>query len=144
MIETIEISLATYIPSRAIRDDEFVSQLNAIERFEVIRNNAPGATCRIIFYTAKYDDDAKLEPDEDPGARANEFGEGIQHALLAIADWLKNQPIPLFEALLQKGAQLILFIDMWIDQDQVDLNVPASTMLQCGQRGIRLHVITND
>ncbi len=44
----------------------------------------------------------------------------------------------------REGLEVDLFLDLWIDEDQLELSCPSSLLLTCGRLGLTIEMITND
>jgi hypothetical protein len=72
------------------------------------------------------------------------FATELENRLTKTAHWLEKQPIGLFQSLREKGFFTNLLFTGWIDSDQLDLNLPPSLLLACGNIGLNISIITND
>lgn len=46
--------------------------------------------------------------------------------------------------LMHKGLSINVFVDLWIDQDQLDLSFPPEFLFACGKAGLGIEIISND
>ena len=64
------------------------------------------------------------------------FAHAVSARLRAVAGWLARQPNDAFEQASHSGMRLDLFFNPWIDDDQLDLDLPSVLFLECGKPGI--------
>jgi hypothetical protein len=68
----------------------------------------------------------------------------IEQQLLKAAEWLLSREPDVFECCRESGLRTDIFIGGWIDQNQIDLSLPATFLLACGRAGLSIEVVTND
>ncbi len=59
------------------------------------------------------------------------------------ARWLEGHHAGI-ETMRREGLTVDLFLDLWIDEDQLELSYPSSLLLTCGRLGLRIEMVTND
>ena len=138
MIERIEMSLAAHFPrGRALTDADFLQHLQVGAR-EIDRTSAPGRTNRVVLLKAAFRDF------EGPIDAPDHFAAYVERGFADAATWLAEQPVAVFESFTARGLELNVFIDMWIDGNQMNLELPPAFLRECGLRGVRLHAYTNE
>ncbi|MCL4806864.1 MAG: hypothetical protein KJ062_03570 [Thermoanaerobaculia bacterium] len=106
----------------------------------VTADRGVGYSALISFFEGREED----FPGVDDLSPAAALEDAIGIALASAARWLSARPADLFERLAGSGLNVDLFLDLWIDQDQLELRLPADLLLACGQRGLPISTITND
>lgn len=61
-----------------------------------------------------------------------------------IADWLTSLSSSVIPGMNEEGIQLSFIIEAWIDQDQIDIELPPCLMLALGLNGIPFYLISNE
>jgi hypothetical protein len=79
---------------------------------------------------------------EDEPTRA--FAAALRDSFLNAARWLAKQSSEVFECLRAAGYETDIFIGVWIDSDQLDVDLPPEFLLECGRLGLTISIITND
>ena len=72
------------------------------------------------------------------------FVEALNAALLRGAEWLARQSPEVFESWRAAGFITDLFIGAWIEEDQLDLDLPPEFLTACGRLGLTISICTND
>ena len=62
----------------------------------------------------------------------------------AVANFLDRRPVALFEDFRRRGLNVKLFIDVWMDQDQMGFDFTPELLKACGRVGIGISLISND
>ncbi len=83
---------------------------------------------------------AAFESSEEP---TEAFDEAVWRELERAARWIVPRAGTLC-ALARGGMTLELLIDFAMDQDQMELILPASLLSACGSAELRTHLISND
>ena len=87
----------------------------------------------------------ELERGHHPQRLSSEqCAEQIKSQFLRAAEWLSSRPSKTFENCRAQGFDLDVFISLWIENDQVDLDVPPEFLLACGQAGLPIAICSND
>jgi hypothetical protein len=72
------------------------------------------------------------------------FEKELNNAFAMIAEWLGRQPENAFRHFQDVGIRVTLLVNLWIDNDQLDLEFPPSLLLICGKSNINIVVISNE
>jgi hypothetical protein len=72
------------------------------------------------------------------------FAKELRRALLVAAAFLDRRPTTVLDELRSTGLALRLFIDVRMDQDQMELNLPHELVAACGRHQLGVFVISND
>ncbi|HEY1016797.1 MAG TPA: hypothetical protein VGE07_29060 [Herpetosiphonaceae bacterium] len=81
------------------------------------------------------------EAAEEP---TEQFAAAIQAQLERAALWLAAQSAERIRAARDQGVDVDVFAGMWIDDDQLDLTLPPSLLLECGRLGLPITICSND
>ena len=71
------------------------------------------------------------------------FFEHISKAQQNLTDWLKKQSLKSL-AKFQENNEIDVFIDLWIDQDQMEWEFSTALLLACGNLNLDIKIISND
>jgi hypothetical protein len=72
------------------------------------------------------------------------FAKAVTDGLLKGAAWLDARPPGAFAACRTSGMSVDVFVGAWINQDQLDVDLPAEFLLACGRAGLSVSIVTND
>lgn len=140
-IRRISVALiGDYSDGREVGAEDFLTPLQISNSDPVVcteSNRGPWANGVIEFV------DMEIElflSDPDP---YDSLEKSMYRKFEIIADWLSKRTENLRE-LVGSGLNLRIFIDMFIQDDQLDLIIAPSLLLACGQLGIPVQLITND
>ena len=104
----------------------------------VLAGRGRWASALIVFADLKAADySGSAEPWED-------FSAAVLAKLDGVAIWLDRQPPASFQQMRRGGLTVDLFLALWIDDNQVDLSLPASLLLSCGRLGLDIVMVSND
>ena len=70
--------------------------------------------------------------------------ERLREVLDAITEFLSRRPVEVFEGFGGRGLEVEMFIDGWMDQDQMELTLPPPFLAACASRGVGIKVMSND
>ena len=137
----IKLVLRAWRPNGIVPFEEFFPplQLADSDRYEKYgAQNGYRSTAIVVFRDLKLRD---FHSEDDPwGAMAVELAETLR----GIVKWLRERPVDAFDGFRQSGIRVDFMIQMWIDQNQLDLSIPASLAAACGALGIGIQIITNE
>lgn len=141
-VEHLTVSLRGHHPDgRSVTAEEFTLPLEITSTdavAETLVDRGKWQSALIIFSSLHIEDYASLpEPHEA-------FASALESGFESVAAWLTKRPPETFQAIRKSGIELTLFINMWIDQDQMELKFPPSFLRACGVSGIPIEVISND
>jgi hypothetical protein len=131
---------------RGVTSAEFLDPLN-IQPGEVEATRADGgawASGMIYFAIVRYSAFAHIDTSVDAGAQSEAFFAGVVEAFRSAARFLDERPPSVTAAVRAAGLSLRLFVDVWMDQDQMELELPAELLAACGRHGLGAYVISND
>ena len=97
----------------------------------------PGRSATIVF-----GDD--LSSDAFTGdARHDAFDDAVVQRLRAVGAWVMPRA-PAVRALASAGVAVELLIELWLDQDQLDLHLPVELLAALGAAGVGVYVLSNE
>jgi hypothetical protein len=121
--------------------DDFVGplMLEPNEPLDAIVHDAGSwASSRVEFPIVRLADfKSAPEPHEEMMNRLGAVLEGV-------ATFLDRRSPEVFERFRNQGLAVSLFIDVWMDQDQMEFLLPPSVLRAAGRVGIGIHIISND
>src|SRR5262245_27492510 len=140
-VQGISVSLRGHYPDgRNVSSTEFLAplQLSQSEKIvEAVADRGKWKSALVVLSrrrVADYKDMA--EPHE---ALAAAIQSDFEHA----ARWLEAHGAGI-EGVRRDGLEVDLFLDLWIDDDQLELSYPSSLLLTCGRLGLKIEMVTND
>lgn len=71
------------------------------------------------------------------------FAAAMAARLDAIAGWMEPR-VEAMQSLARAGLQLQFIVELWMDQDQMDLHLPPRLMAALGKAGIVAYVLSNE
>jgi hypothetical protein len=75
---------------------------------------------------------------------ADEFFARVQRVLRGAAGFLNRRETAVFEGMRAKGLSVCVFVDLRMDQDQFDFELPAEFVRACGRQGLGISLTSND
>ena len=127
-----------YDDGKNVTSEAFVAPLRiSDERMEALADRGAWKSALITLSRRTIKD--YEDCDEPHDAFAADVTSDLQRA----AQWLQERRIEI-ETLKGRGMRLDVFVDLWIDQEQMELSLPPSLLGVCGDLGLKLEMITND
>jgi hypothetical protein len=129
-----------------VSTSKFLDQL-AIQPGEVESTRADGgawASGMVYFAVVRYSDFAHVDASSDGGAQSIAFEAGIAKAFQTAARFLDRRPPAITAAMRAEGLSLRLFVELRMDQDQMELEFPPALLAACGRHSLGIYVISND
>ena len=71
------------------------------------------------------------------------FAAALASDLLNLETWLEAHGRQV-AAVKASGVEMDVFLDLWIEQDQLEICLPPPLLLACGQLDLKIEMITND
>ncbi len=141
-VYSIKISLqSSSIDGGNIADEHFVKALAITSEDlinSVVSNRGKWATSSVIFPIIRLNDYAnESEPSEV-------MFQKVRLTLNTIAGFLDRRPIEMMDSIKGRGLNVSLFIDVWMDQDQMELTLPPLLLKACGRHDLEIVMISND
>jgi hypothetical protein len=98
----------------------------------------------IYFAVVRHSDFAHVDKSADAGAQSEAFFSGIGNAFRATARFLDQRSPAITASIRGAGVALRIFIEIRMDQDQMELELPCEFLAACGRHGLGVYVISND
>lgn len=139
MIFRLELSLRAWHPKgNPFSGEQFVDALsvNALT-FRVIGSGQQWEAARIAS-------DISIEAYENTTEPHEAFAEALQQAFRNFSNWLSSLTTDSCDRLRAEGMILDLLIDVWIDQNQFDLDLPIELFTELARLRLPLKVLSND
>ena len=131
---------------RGVTTDEFLAPLN-IQPGEVEATRADGgawASGMVYFAVVRYAEFAHVDTSADAGAQSEAFDAGVEEAFQTAGRFLDRRRPEITAGMRAAGLSLRLFVEVRMDQDQMELELPLELLAACGRHGLGVHVISND
>jgi hypothetical protein len=147
MVGSILIALqASRRDGRGVTSAEFLEPLN-IQPGEVESVQADvgsWAAGLVYFAIIRYSAFAHIDTSADAGAQSEAFFAGVIEAFRVAARFLDQRPPSITAGMRAAGLSLRLFVEVRMDQDQMELEFPPEILAACGRHGLGVFVISND
>jgi hypothetical protein len=132
--------------SLGVTSAEFLAPLN-IKSGEVEGTRADGGAWTsgmIHLAIIRLSDFDHIDCTVDGGAQSEAFFAAIVEAFRAAGQFLDRRPAEVTTFMRASGLSLHLFVDVRMDQDQMELQFPPELLAACGRHSIDVYVISND
>lgn len=80
----------------------------------------------------------------DFGGDSEAMFERLHDTFSQVAAFLDRRDVAVFGSFRDKGLDVQLFVDVWMDADQMECNFLASLVSACGRHGLAINMISND
>lgn len=130
---------------RGVTTGEFLTPL-AIQSNEVEAMRADGGPWKsgmVHFKVVRHSDFAHVDKSTDAGAQTEAFFKGIEAAFLAVAKFFDRRSPEVTTTMQESGLSIRLFVEIRMDQDQMELALPSELMAACGRHGLAAYIISN-
>ena len=131
---------------RGVTSAEFLEPLG-IRPGEVLSTRADAgawASGMVYFAVVRHSDFRHVDLSADAGAQSEAFHGGVVQAFRAAGRFLDQRSPAVTAALRVAGLSLRLFVEVRMDQDQMELELPPELLAACGRHGLGMYVISND
>jgi hypothetical protein len=91
----------------------------------------------ILFWLTLKDFDDKAEPSEA-------FMQSMRARIMSLAVWLSSVPTESAQKLVRRKFVVQLVIDLFIDQNQMDLDLPWELLREAGRLKLPIKIVSND
>lgn len=139
-LRDIQVSLLAHKEDgQGVSAAEFIEPLRGIEMVvETTSDRGLWQSALVVLVRLRVSD---FLEEEEP---AEVFFARLTADLERTASWLEQQSIDIFETFRRNGLTVVLFLNLWIDSDQMELSLPASLMRAASHLGLSIEMITND
>jgi hypothetical protein len=141
-LKSINMSLVAWRKSPdVIGYEDFIGRLAIpdTDHYETLRPQ-PGVRKTVVIRFLS------LSTDELPQSTEilEDFSKRLTVAFGEIAEWLAARPASVFEEFRKSGLQLMFLMNLWIDDNQLDLALPPEFLAACGRLGIKVSILSNE
>jgi hypothetical protein len=98
----------------------------------------------VYFAVVRYSTFNHIDTSADAGAQTEAFYAGVVEAFRAAGRFLDGRAPEVTAGLRDAGLSLRLFVDIRMDQDQMELEFPPEFLAACGRHSFGVYVISND
>ena len=131
---------------RGVTSDEFLAPLDI--QTEVIEatsaDDGAWASGMVYFGVVRHSAFVHVDTSKDAGAQSEAFHQGVIEAFRVAGRFLDRRRPEITESLRASGLSLRLFVDVRMDQDQMELEFPPEFLAACGRHGLGVYLISND
>jgi hypothetical protein len=145
-VGSVLIGLQASGRERGVTATEFLDPL-AIQPGEAEATSAdagPWASGMVYLAVVRYSAFAHVDKSADAGAQSEAFHAGVVEAFRAAGRFLDGRAPGVTAAMRAAGLSLRLFVEVRMDQDQMELELPPEFLAACGRHGLGVYVISND
>jgi hypothetical protein len=104
----------------------------------VVGHGNPGQSARIILIELE---SATFHADSDP---SEAFAASLGASFTSACHFLSSIPANATQRVREAGIQLDLFIEIWMDNNQLDLELPSTFMGELARLRLPLKILSND
>lgn len=126
---------------QTVTSEDFLGPLNLSNGkssgWECVADRSPGTTGLVVFYERSVSDIEGDEPHEI-------LTEELTAKYTEISNWLESLPQDAIAKIQGAGLRLTFNVETWIDQDQIDFDLPPELMVALGSNGIPLQLVSNE
>ena len=139
MLRHIEVSLRCWHPQgQSIKGKEFIDRLSVESGYRlVVGSGERWQAARVVLVDLSAASFAEQEEPSEAYCRV------LQESLQKAGGWLDGIPKSAMEEIRKDGFAIDLFLDALIDQDQLDLLIPAQLYQALAKLGVAIQLITN-
>ncbi len=131
---------------RGVTADEFLVPLD-IQPNEVEATRADGGPWEsgmVYFAVVRYSAFSHVDTSADAGAQSEAFFAGTIEAFRMAGRFLDRRSPQITAKMRDNGLSLRLFVDVRMDEDQMELEFPPQFLAACGRHSLGVYVISND
>lgn len=132
---------ANYLVSREVVKSDFIDKLDGTDSNlikSLAHDRGAGISSLVVFVEEEIEN---YKDANDPDA---EFHYAINAAMKNMAQWLALQSKSVFEGFLNSGLKVWVYVELWIDGDQLDMSFPSQLLAECGRLEMSIDMATND
>ncbi len=131
---------------KGVTTAKFLTPL-AIQPGETQGTRADGgawASGTVYLAVVRFHDFDHVDCTADAGAQYIAFEAAVGEAFQAAGRFLDQRPPAVTAKMRAAGLSLRIFVDVRMDQDQMELEFPPELLAACGRHGLGIYVISND
>ncbi len=132
---------ASFADGRGVRQEDFHKPLQLAKEDEVETSYGSGKQWEsggVCFAPVRLRD---FSSTEEP---SEEFFKEVARRLIAIAGFLERRPTAVFQRFQSDGLKVRILIDVWMNQDQMEVDLPCELLIACARHGLGISLISND
>jgi hypothetical protein len=129
-----------------VTTDDFLTPLN-LQPGEVEATRADAgewASAMVYFAVVRHSAYDYVDTKADAGAQSEAFFAGVVQAFRVAAQVLDRRSHEITSTMRMAGLSLQLFVEVRMDQDQMELELPPEFLSACGRHRLGMLVISND
>ena len=129
-----------------VTSGEFLVPLN-IQPSEVEATSADGgswAAGMVYFAIVRYSAFGHIDTSADAGAQSEAFHVGTVEVFRSAGRFLDRRSPEVTASMREAGLKLRFFVEVRMDQDQMELEFPPELLSACGRHSLKIHLISND
>ncbi len=107
-------------------------------------DGGPWASGMVYFAVIRFSDFAHVDTTGDAGAQTEAFFAGVVEAFRAVGRFLDQRPPEITAWMRAAGLSLRLFVEVRMNQDQMELDLPSDLLAACGRHSLGVYIISND
>lgn len=107
-------------------------------------DGGPWASGMVYFSIVRETDFAHVDTASDAGAQSEAFYRTVIDAFRDVGRFLESRPSETTAKMRATGLSMRIFVDVRMDQDQMELELPPEFLAACGRHGLPIYVISND
>lgn len=145
-VGSVLITLQASGRADGVTSAEFLTPLD-IQPGEVEATRADGgawAAGMVCFAVVRYSAYDHIDKSGDAGAQSIVFEAAVAEAFRMAGRFLDRRSTAVTAAMRSEGLSLRLFVEVRMDQDQMELAFPAELLAACGRHGLGMYIISND
>jgi hypothetical protein len=98
----------------------------------------------VVFAVVRYSEFEHVDTSADAGAQCEAFFAATVQAFRTAADVLDRRSPEVLAGMRAAGLSLRIFVEVRMDQDQMELEFPPEFLSACARHGLGIYVISND
>ena len=137
---------ASRTDGQGVTTAEYLAPLN-IQPNEVEDSRADGGSWTsgmVYFAVVRFSNFAHVDTSSDGGAQSIAFEAAVAEAFRKTGRFLGARQPAVTARMRAAGISLRLFVEVRMDQDQMELEFPPELLTACGRHGLGMYVISND
>lgn len=145
-VDSVMIALQASGGADGVTEEAFLAPLK-IDAGDVLfcrADGRPWTSGLICFAVIRYSDYSVVDTSSDGGAQSVAFEAKVAESFRFVATFLDQRSIEVTKRMRQSGLSLSIFVEVRMDQDQMELMFPAEFVAACSRHELGLHIISND
>jgi hypothetical protein len=118
--------------------------IQAAEVVDTVADRGEWAAGMVYFAVIRFSDFANVDTSTDAGAQFEAFFAAIVEAFRKTGQFLDRRSPEITAAMRASGHSLRIFVDIRMDVDQMELELPPELLAACGRHSLGVYIISND